>query len=137
MIGAIVAHLRAAAGPVCSRDLAERFLFIRSADEETCRRLLAPILAGAAGVGHEPGKGWRCEPKSAGAARAAGDGHPVPSTPAPIPTPAAGVPGDRAGAADSDDPFADSDLFEDAGSPEDGGSLLEIVALALHDHTGR
>lgn len=95
-----MAHLRAAAGPVSSRDLAERFLLIRTADEETCRRLLAPILADAPGVVHEPGKGWRFQPKSA-------------------------VPAGRA------DPFSDSDPFDDALSGEDGGSLLEFVALAV------
>ena len=118
ILGAIVTHLRAAAGPVSSRELAERFLLIRSADEETCRRLLAPILAGAAGVGHEPGRGWRFHPKPTAAARAPRDERPTPFTPAASPTGAA-------------DPGADSDPFDDGGSPEDGGSLLDFVALAV------
>jgi hypothetical protein len=107
ILGAIVAHLRAAGGPVSSRDLAQRFLAIRSADEETCRRLLAPILAGAAGVRHDAGDGWRLDPKSAGATTAAR--------------------GDRPAA----DPSPEADPFADSGAAEDGGSLLDLVALAV------
>jgi hypothetical protein len=54
----IVAHLKAAGGPVSSRDLAARFLLIRSSDEATCHRLLNPILAPVRGVTHAAGAGW-------------------------------------------------------------------------------
>jgi hypothetical protein len=131
ILGAIVAHLRAAGGPVSSRDLAARFLLIRTADEETCRRLLAPILADAAGVGHEAGKGWRFDPKSAGAARVPRADGPAPSTPAAIPSPAPGVPDAGAEPAGLEIPRTDSDPFDDAASPEDGGALQDFVALAV------
>jgi hypothetical protein len=54
----IVAHLRAADGPVTSRDLAARFLKIERGDEETCRRLLAPLLTAVPGLAHHPDRGW-------------------------------------------------------------------------------
>ena len=41
----IVTHLRTLGRPETSRALATRFLRIQHADEETCRRLLAPFLA--------------------------------------------------------------------------------------------
>lgn len=56
----IVAHLKAARGPVSSRDLAARFLLIRTSDEATCHRLLAPILSPVRGVTHADGSGWSC-----------------------------------------------------------------------------
>ncbi len=55
---AIVAHLRAASRPESSRDLARRFLRIEQGEEETCRRLLAPVLLSVPGVVHRPGEGW-------------------------------------------------------------------------------
>lgn len=58
---AIVAELRSDPSPRTSRDLAERFLRITHGDEETCRRLLAPLLEGAPGVGHRSGRGWSFE----------------------------------------------------------------------------
>src|SRR5262245_25286965 len=63
--GTIIAHLKAAGVPQSSRDLAERFLRIRGADEETCRRLLAPILAVVDGVRFDPATGWRFEARAA------------------------------------------------------------------------
>ena len=43
---------------MASRDLAARFLAIPRADEETCRRLLTPILSGVRGLEHRDGAGW-------------------------------------------------------------------------------
>jgi GIY-YIG catalytic domain len=104
ILGAILAHLRAAGGAVSSRDLAGRFLLIRTADESTCRRLLAPILDDVRGVGHIEGEGWSFDPKAAAAPR---DDQPAPVAPS----------------AHVDPPDRDSS--------EDGGSLLDIVALAV------
>lgn len=59
---AILAHLRGAQRPEASRNLARRFLKIDSADEESCRRLLAPLLEAVPGVAHRPGEGWIAEP---------------------------------------------------------------------------
>jgi hypothetical protein len=64
---AIVAHLRAAADAVPSRDLAARFLAIGAADEATCERLLAPVLAAVPGVRRIPGRGFRFDAPAAGA----------------------------------------------------------------------
>jgi hypothetical protein len=71
---ALLAHLRGSGRPQTSRDLAARFLRIGGGDEETCRRLLAPILAEIRGVTHRPGEGWSWSPMagpSAAEARAA------------------------------------------------------------------
>jgi len=54
----ILAHLRSASMPVPGRDLVARFLRIKNADEATCHRLLAPILAPVRGVRHQQGAGW-------------------------------------------------------------------------------
>jgi hypothetical protein len=54
----IVSHLRSLGGAETSRALATRFLRIDNADEETCRRLLAPFLATVPGVVHRPEEGW-------------------------------------------------------------------------------
>ncbi len=54
----IVTHLRTLGRPETSRALATRFLRIQHADEETCRRLLAPFLATVPGVVHRPEEGW-------------------------------------------------------------------------------
>jgi len=54
----IVGHLRSLARPESSRALASRFLRIDHADEETCRRLLAPFLSAVPGVVHLDGTGW-------------------------------------------------------------------------------
>jgi hypothetical protein len=123
ILAAIVAHLRAAGATVSSRDLAGRFLLIRTADEETCRRLLAPILAGASGVRYEPDAGWRFDPKSASARRAPDDGRTTVDPPA-----AAGAPAPVASSAREADL---ADAFADADPSEEGGSLLDLVALAV------
>ena len=123
ILATIVAHLRAAGAPVRSCDLAERFLLIRTADEETCRRLLAPILAGAPGVRYEPDTGWRCDPKPASAMRAANDARPAAAPPA-----GAGSPAPDASGADGTDR---ADAFADADPSGEGGSLLDLVALAV------
>src|SRR5207245_3995641 len=108
---AIVAHLRASSRPESSRDLARRFLRIERADEETCRRLLAPFLLSVPGVAHRAGEGWSI----AGRRR---------SSPVPPPRAAdrsADRPGagpDRAKAAASDPATASS------------GSLRDFVAIA-------
>jgi hypothetical protein len=79
---AVLAHLRAATTPVSSRDLAARFLKIAAGDEETCRRLLAPLLGGLPGVSHDPARGWSSAP-AGGAPR-----PPAPSPRPPLPAPA-------------------------------------------------
>jgi hypothetical protein len=123
IVASIVAHLRAAGAPVRSRDLAERFLLIRTADEETCRRLLAPILAGTSGVRHEPDSGWRFDPKSASASRVPNDERTAVAPPA-----AAGSTAPDARGA----PGAEiADAFDGADRSEEGASLLDLVALAV------
>jgi len=112
LLGAILAHLRAAGAAVGSRDLAGRFLLIRNADEETCRRLLAPILDGMRGLRHVEGEGWIFDPKAAAASEPARDERPAAAPPpdgdrpAPVPPPA-------------------------LEAREDGGALLDFVALAV------
>src|SRR5205809_4538076 len=72
----IVTHLRSAGRPETSRALATRFLRIQHADEETCRRLLAPFLATVPGVVHRPEEGWsltREAPRAVSSAGEAGD----------------------------------------------------------------
>lgn len=54
----LLVYLKSANTAVASRDLAARFLAISRADEETCRRLLTPILAGVRGLEHREGAGW-------------------------------------------------------------------------------
>ena len=54
----LLAFLRSAKTAVPSRDLAARFLAIPRADEETCRRLLSPLLADVRGLTHRAGLGW-------------------------------------------------------------------------------
>ena len=128
ILAAIVAHLRAAGVAVRSRDLAERFLLIRTADEETCRRLLAPILAGAPGVRYEPDAGWRLDAKSASTTRAPDRERTAALPPAAAPQAEAGSPPpgpSSAGETDLADSFADADLAAE------GGSLLDLVALAV------
>ena len=70
---ALVAELQADLSPRTSRDLAERFLRITHGDEETCRRLLTPLLEGTPGIGYRAGRGWSFEaqrrPTRAGAER--------------------------------------------------------------------
>ena len=88
----IVAFLKDRGGPATSRDLAERFLRIATADEETCRRLLAPILAGVAGVTHADGSGWRCEARAVAPAGARAAGAAAPGADAPAATAAPGEP---------------------------------------------
>ena len=128
ILAAIVAHLRAAGAPVRSRDLAERFLLIRTADEETCRRLLAPILAGAPGVRHEPDAGWRFDAKPASATRVPDDERTAAPPPAAVPKAAAGSPAPGPSSARETD-LADS--FAGADPSGEGGSLLDLVALAV------
>jgi GIY-YIG catalytic domain-containing protein len=73
--GDIVAHLRGLGRPETSTALASRFLRIVHADEETCRRLLAPFLATVPGVVHRPGEGWSLLPGApVGPAAATGRG---------------------------------------------------------------
>lgn len=102
---AILAHLRAAPGPVSSRDLAARFLKITAGDEETCRRLLAPFLGAVRGVSHDAARGWTCETRPGGAGEPAGAGRAVapapagtesttPPAPATEPRPGPGSPAD-------------------------------------------
>ena len=57
----MVAELQADPSPRTSRDLAERFLRIAHGDEETCRRLLTPLLDGVPGIGYRAGRGWSFE----------------------------------------------------------------------------
>jgi len=68
---AILTHLRGAPAPASSRDLARRFLKIDSPDEETCRRLLVPLLESAPGVTHSSDQGWMAHPDGPGGAAAA------------------------------------------------------------------
>ncbi len=70
---AIVADLRAEGRPRTSRDLAARFLRIEGGDEETCSRLLFPLLAAVPGLRYVPGQGWTC------AMRGRDAGNPAPS----------------------------------------------------------
>jgi hypothetical protein len=77
---AIVSHLRASALAVPSRDLAARFLAIGGADEATCERLLAPVLAAVRGVRHVPGEGWRFDAAAAAAPAEPEEEHPSPGS---------------------------------------------------------
>jgi hypothetical protein len=116
---AIVAHLKAAPAPVASRDLAARFLRLQAGDEETCRRLLAPILEPVRGVAHRPGEGWLFDPRAARgpeAERGAGPERPGP-----------GQPGQESRGADDRPPDPIPAGMED----EAAGSLLDVVALAV------
>jgi len=113
----IIALLRARREPVRSRDLAERFLRIAAADEETCRRLLAPILTGVPGVTHAAGDGWRFDPPAGTPGRAGTASRPtvapaVSASPAP-----AGKP-----------PVVESPAWEE---PDGSQSLEDFVALAV------
>ena len=101
----IIALLRSRREPTTSRDLASTFLRIAAADEETCRRLLAPILAGVPGVTHAAGEGWRFEGRA----------------PAPA---AASTPAGGAAAVAAPDGLA---WDEEAGS----SSLRDVVAIAV------
>ena len=114
----ILAHLRAAGGPVASRELAARFLRIDAADEETCRRLLAPLLSGVRGAVHVTGAGWSLERRTPPGAAPAGAPLSAGRRASPAPT-AAGPPSveDAAGAG------------EDEGAHD--GTLLDYVALAV------
>jgi hypothetical protein len=60
---AILAHLRSAGRAATSRELTARFLRIERGDEETCRRLLAPILADVPEIVHRPSEGWVFVPR--------------------------------------------------------------------------
>ena len=70
----LLVFLKTAQAAVPSRDLAARFLAIPRADEETCRRLLAPILDGVRGLEHRPGSGWLFAGPAAGARPPVSDG---------------------------------------------------------------
>ena len=110
----ILAYLKAARAGVPSRDLAARFLAIPRADDATCRRLLAPILAGARGLEHREGAGWIFAGATgggddptpggdAGVAAAAGGeagavGGESGATEPATPLPAAAIPADEEGA---------------------------------------
>ncbi len=76
---AILAHLRAAPGPVNSRELAARFLKITAGDEETCRRLLAPFLSAVGGVAHDPARGWSFDNRTGRGGVPAGGGAGTPA----------------------------------------------------------
>ncbi len=118
----IVAFLRTRREPITSRDLVEKFLRIAAADEETCRRLLAPILAGVPGVTPAAGGGWRFEPRATAAAAAPG---------APRATAAAGGrAGDASPRAGVVEPIAPPD---GPGWDEGNGStsLRDVVAIAV------
>ncbi|HEU4401021.1 MAG TPA: nucleotide excision repair endonuclease, partial [Candidatus Polarisedimenticolia bacterium] len=80
---AIVSYLRSAGRPQSSRDLASRFLKIERADEEVCRSLLAPILAGVPGVVHRAGEGWDLVMGRPAAAAPQAPAGPAPDAPAP------------------------------------------------------
>lgn len=116
----IVAHLRARRAATTSRELAERFLRIAAADEETCRRLLAPLLQSVPGVMHDATGGWRYEP---GAAVPRGTGIPADPTGAAARSPA--TPGSGAGAA----PAIESPAAWD--EPEGSQSLRDVVVIAV------
>ena len=110
---AILSHLRGAGRPVSSRDLAARFLRIERGDEETCRRLLAPMLAEVPEIAHRPAEGWSFVPRPRAATTAAG------APPARRETPPA-TGGERPPAA----------APATAPSPRAGGGLRDFVALA-------
>jgi len=89
----IVSHLKSLGRAETSRALATRFLRIEHADEETCRRLLAPFLSTVPGLVHSADAGWSLIPtgRPADPAAEAEDDRPVDR---PIPAAADGSLGD-------------------------------------------
>jgi hypothetical protein len=137
---AILAHLRASARPEPSRALAARFLRIAGGDEETCRRLLAPLLLPVPGVVHVPGAGWILRPPAVGAAPPASGPRP-PDARGPGESPRGAAPrgappawpeiGERA----EDGPGAALDDFvalaSDGGGPGGSGALRAVSLLPV------
>jgi GIY-YIG catalytic domain-containing protein len=110
----IVAHLRSLGSAETSRALATRFLRIEHADEETCRRLLAPFLATVPGVVHRPEEGWSLAKGASRAAAPAGEGgDALVSAPAP----------------DSGVSLGDFVAFASEGTGPAGSGALAVVTL--------
>lgn len=125
---AILAHLRACGRPETSRNLAARFLRVAHGDEETCRRLLAPFLAGVPGIVHLPGDGWTVAPRSGRAGALPAAAPPRAAAPEPAGPPAETPSTVPAPAARLDDFVA---LASDGGGPRGSGALRAVSILPV------